>query len=1144
MRVAEFLADLARQGITLRAEGEQIHYYAAKGALTPALRKELSACKAEILTFLRSGDTKAIPLPPTLLSTKRGSAIPLSFAQERLWFFAQLEPESHAYVEQMALQLTGSLDVVALKRSLNEIVQRHEMLRTTFASAEDNPVQVISPALHLLLPSIDLTRLDKDRRKAEIQRLLTALGHFPFDLSRGPLIQSFLLHQAPQEHVLIIVLHHILTDVWSTRIFLRELATLYKAYSQGHPALLPELPIQYADYAIWQRQWLQAAALEPLLAYWREQLAGIPALLELPTDYPRPSQLTYHGARYFFQLPAALSQQLQTLNQQEGVTLFMTLLASLQVLLWRYSGQENIVVGTQVAGRTRREFEKLIGLFTNTLPLRTNLAGNPPFRTLLKRVRNTCLDAYEHQDLPFGKLVEALHPERSLSYTPIFQVMLILQTLAVLEPFSLHGLEHELIEQEGSDIAKCDLLFDLRETPEGLAGYVEYSSDLFEAATIQRMLERLHRVLDAIVKDPSQHIAEISLLTEAEQCRVFSSENTLESAVAREVDIIRLFAAQVVRTPDTVAVVFEDQHLTYRDLWWRAGYLAAFLQRQGIGPGVAVGLCLERSLEAIVGLLAILHAGGIYIPLDPTLAGDRLSFILKETRMPLLLTQEALLPRLKALPVKQVCLDVNWPAIAAAPPFPQPPSLQEKQLAYVIYTSGSTGQPKGVAIERGSLTCFAQAAAQLFEIEAGDRVLQFASLSFDASFEEIAPCLIRGATLHLRSELMLSDSAYFLQTCSRWGLSVLDLPTAYWHELVMSLSREEAALPDTLRLVIIGGEKAQAEGIAKWQHHARGRVRLVNTYGPTEATVVATMHWVEGDRPGEAAVIGEALPYVQAYVLDRQMQPVPAGLPGELYLGGAGIAQGYLNRPDLTAQSFVPHPFSSTPGARLYQTGDQARFLPDGALEFRGRADSQVKIRGYRIELGEVEAALSLHQSVRAAFVSLYEPTPGSKFLVAYVVADQARPCTSDELRRYLQQSLPYYMLPSLFIWLETLPLLTNGKVDRRALPQPQQAQFQQEKSYEAPRSPTEELLVPIWAQVLQLEKVGVHDNFFELGGHSLLATQIIVRTRKAFQVELPLHTLFLTPTIAGIAEQLEAIRQKKQGLRIPPIKRLPRHFR
>ena len=1144
MSVAEFLADLARQGIKVRAEGEHIHYYAAKGALTPSLRKELSVRKTEILAFLRGDDAKTIPLSPPLLPVKRESAIPLSFAQERLWFFAQLEPESHAYVEQVPIRLTGSLDIGALRRSLNEVVRRHEVLRTTFASREGSPVQIISPALHLPLPIVDLTALDEDQGNVEIQRLLTALGHFPFDLSRGPLLQFFLLHQAPQKHVLIIVLHHIITDVWSTRIFLRELAAVYRAYSQGHPSPLPELPIQYADYAIWQRQWLQGAALERLLAYWRQQLAGIPALLELPTDYPRPSRLTYRGARYFFQLPAELSQRLQMLSQQEGVTLFMILLASLQILLWRYSGQEDIVVGTQVAARTRRELEKLTGLFTNTLPLRTNLAGNPSFQALLRRVRIACLDAYEYQDLPFGKLVEALHPERSLSYTPIFQVMLVLQTRAVLEPFSLPGLEYELIEPEGSDIAKCDLLFELRETPDGLAGYIEYSTDLFEATTVQHMLERLQRVLEAIVEDPSQHIAEISLLTEAEQRLVFSSEKMPESEVVQESDFIQLFAAQVARTPDAVAVVFEDQHLTYGDLWWRVRHLAAFLQRRGIGPGVAVGLCLERSLEAIIGLLGILHAGGIYTPLDPALPGDRLSFMLKETRMPLLLTQKAFLPRFQALPVTQVCLDSNWPAIAAAYPFPQLHSLQARQLAYVIYTSGSTGQPKGVAIERRSLTCFAQAAAQLFEIEAGDRVLQFASLSFDASFEEIAPCMIRGATLHLRNELMLSDPAHFLQTCSRWGLSVLDLPTAYWHELVMSLSREEAALPATLRLVIIGGEKAQAESIATWRQHVGGRVRLVNTYGPTEATVVATIHQVEGERPGEDAVIGEALPYVQAYVLDRQMRPVPAGLPGELYLGGAGLAQGYLNRPDLTARSFVPHPFSRTPGARLYRTGDQARFLSDGALEFRGRVDSQVKIRGYRIELGEIEAALNAHQAVRAAVVSLYEPAPGNKSLVAYIVADQAWPCTSDELRRYLQQSLPHYMLPSLFIWLETLPLLTNGKVDRQALPQPQQSQYRQEAVYEAPRSPTEELLVPIWAQVLQLEKVGVHDNFFELGGHSLLATQVIVRTRQAFQVDLPLHTLFLTPTIASIAEQIETIRQKNQGLRIPSIKRLPRHFR
>ena len=1142
MSVAAFLAELASRGITVRAEGEHLHYYATKGALTPSLREEISARKAEILTFLRVG-TQAIPLPAPPLSVKRETAIPLSFAQERLWFFAQLEPESHAYVEQIALQLTGALDSVAIKRSLNEIVRRHEMLRTTFASREDGPVQIISPELHLSLPIVDLTGLDADRRKAETRYLLSTLGHFSFNLSRGPLIQAFLLHLAPQEHVLLIVFHHILTDVWSTRIFFRELATVYKACSQNAPSPLAELPIQYADYAIWQREWLRNAALEPLLAYWREQLTGSPALLELPTDYPRPSRLTYRGARSFFQLPATLSQQLHTLSQQEGVTLFMLLLAALQVLLWRYSGQEDIVVGTQVAARTRREFERLIGLFTNTLPLRTSLQGNPSFQALLKRVRTACLDAYEHQDLPFGKLVESLQPERSLSYTPIFQVMLILQTGVVLEPFVLPGLEYELLEQVGSDIAKCDLLFDVRETPDGLAGYLEYSTDLFEEATIRLMSERLHSALKAIVQDPAQHIAEIPLFTEAEQRRGPCEADISEGEMAQEVDLIQLFAAQVARAPDTVAVVFEDQHLTYDDLWQRIRHLAAFLQRQGTGPGVAVGLYMDRSLEAMIGLLGILHAGGIYTPLDPALPDERLFFILKETRMPLLLTQQSFSPRILVLPVTQIRLGADWPAIVAAGSSPRPHSIQAKQPAYVIYTSGSTGQPKGVAIERRSLSCFAQAAAQQFEIEAGERVLQFASLSFDASIEEITPCLIRGGTLYLRNELMLSDSTSFLQTCAQWGVSVLDLPTAYWHELMMSLDREEAAWPAGLRLVIIGGEKAQAESIVQWQQHMGQRIRLMNTYGPTEATVAATMHRVEGQRPGEEAVVGRPLPYVQAYILDRQMQPVPAGLPGELYLGGAGLAQGYLNRPELTALSFVPHPFSRAPGARLYRTGDQARFFRDGTLEFRGRVDGQVKIRGYRIELGEIEAALNSHQAVRAAVVSLHEPAPGNKLLVAYVAAVQARSCTSDELRRYLQQSLPHYMLPSLFIWLETLPVSPNGKVDRRVLPQPQPEQYRQEKAYTAPRGPTEEMLVPIWTQVLQREKIGVHDNFFELGGHSLLATQVIVRTRKAFQVELPLHSLFLTPTIAGIAEQIEALRQKNPGRQIPSIKRLPRHF-
>jgi amino acid adenylation domain-containing protein/non-ribosomal peptide synthase protein (TIGR01720 family) len=1050
---------------------------------------------------------------------------PASFAQERLWFLHQLAPQSPMYNIPAALCLRGALDVAALEQTLTEIVRRHEALRTTFAVAAGQPLQVITPPRPVPLPVTDLCHLPEGRRQAEARRRANAEAQCPFDLEQGPLLRTSLLRLGEQEHILLLTLHHSVADGWSLGVLVRELGALYPACRAGRPSPLPPPPLQYPDYAVWQRQWLQGAVLQEQLAYWRARLRGL-AVLELPTDRPRPASLSFRGAAQSFDLPSELLAALQALCRREKATLFMTLLAAFQALLGRHAGQDDVSVGTPVANRNRAELEGLIGFFVNTLVLRADLSGNPSFRALLARVREAALGAYAHQDLPFERLVADLQPQRDPSRNPLFQVMFALQN-APLTRLQLPGLTVSRLDTEEAS-STFDLSVSLRETGEALAGWCEYSTDLFDEATIRRLLGHYRRLLEAIVANPDRRLGELPLLTEAERHQILADWSSAPAGSPPARCLHRLFEEQAERAPDAVAVVSEREQLTYRELNRRANRLAHFLRRAGVGAEVPVAVCLERSAELVVALLAVLKAGGAYVPLDPAYPRERLALLLHDARAPLLLAQQELLPGLPPFRGTSACLDTDGERIAAESPADPIAAVDADNLAYVLFTSGSTGKPKGVAVSHGAAAGHFVTVQSALALGPDDRVLQFASPAFDVSLEEIFPTLLTGATLVLPGPDLWAP-ADFLHQAARLGLSVVNLPTAYWREVVEHLHEPAAGLalrrqgwPGHLRLVVVGGEAVPAEAVRLWQRVGLPAVRLVNGYGPTEATVTATLYEVppqEGDVAESRVPIGRPLPNRSVYVLDRDGQPVPIGVPGELYLGGAGLARGYLHAAALTAERFVPDPFSQEAGARLYRTGDRARWLPDGNLEFLGRLDAQVKVRGFRVEPAEVEAALTEHPLIRQAHVVAREDPHGNKRLVAYLICrEHDRPeLSAKELREHLQERVPDYMLPAAFVFLQALPTSPNGKVDARALPAPDWAGGERNGAYVAPRTPREQRLAEIWAAVLGSERVGIHDNFFELGGDSILSIQVISRARQA-GLHLTPRQMFQHQTVAELA--------------------------
>jgi amino acid adenylation domain-containing protein len=920
-----------------------------------------------------------------------------------------------------------------------------------------------------------------------------------------------------------LTLHHIIADEWSVEVFVREMAVLYKTFLAGSSSPLPELSIQYKDFTYWQRQWLQGEVLDTQFSYWKQQLDGVPAILPLPTDYPRPAIQTYRGARQSLELPQTVADAIAALSRQEGVTLFMVLLAAFQTLLYRYTGQEDVCVGSPIANRNRDELKGLIGFFVNTLVLRSNLAGNPSFQELLQRVRQVALGAYAHQDLPFEQLVEALQPERDASYTPLFQVAFILRNALHLE--EIPGLTLSPLNVE-SETAQFDLSLVVERTERGLIAAFEYNTDLFDAARIARMLGHFQTLLLGIVANPQAKLSDLPLLTEAEKHQLLVEWNNTQVDYPQDGCIHQLFEAQVEKTPDAIALIFENQRLTYRELNNRANQLAHYLQHLGVKPEVLVGICMERSVEMVVGLLGILKAGGAYVPLDPTYPKERLAFMLEDACVPILLTQAQFANVLPEYNAKVVCLDAEWQALAHQSQDNPISGIALENLAYVIYTSGSTGKPKGAMNTHQGLYNRLLWMQDAYRLTAADRVLQKTPFSFDVSVWEFFWPLIAGARLVLAKPEGHRDSAYLVEAIAKEQITTLHFVPS-----MLQVFLEEPTLDacSSIKRVICSGEALSVD--LQERFFARLDAELHNLYGPTEAAIDVTFWACQQGGKERVVPIGRPIANTQIYLLDRHLQPVPVGVPGELHIGGVGLARGYLNRPELTAEKFILNPFENSKFNRLYKTGDSARYLPDGTIEFLGRIDNQVKIRGFRIELGEIEAVLVKHPMVREVVVLAREEDSSEKQLVGYVVPNGASNLTTDELRSYLKEQLPEYMVPSIFVLLEALPLLPNGKVNRHALPAPEGVRPTLAAAYEAPRSEVERAIATVWREVLHLEKVGIHDNFFDLGGHSLLIVQVHSKLREIFNSNLSVVELFQNPTISALAQYINQKPEIKSSL-------------
>jgi len=1068
---------------------------------------------AEVLAErLRSGS--GVPRLPRLTRADRSRPLPLSFAQQRLWFLDQLQPLSAVYNIPAAVRLEGPLDVPALWAGLAEVVRRHESLRTTFDSVGGEPVQRIDPARSVRLPVLDLTGLPGAARQRESLRLALLDRQLPFDLGAGPLLRAGLICLAKDESLVLLSMHHIVSDGWSMSVLLRELLALYGAFSQGRPSPLPELTLQYADFAVWQRQWLAGEILAAELQYWRERLGERPPVLELPTDRPRPAVQTFAGADEPVWVRPDILAGLSTLARGQEATLFMTLLAAFEVLLQRYSGQDDFVLGSPIAGRHRIEIEGLIGFFVNMLVLRADLGGGAGLRAaeLLGGVRQTALAAYAHQDLPFEKLVLELHPDRDLSRAPLFQVVFTLQD-AGEGGLSLPGLVFRPLVLEGAT-AKFDLTLSMAVAGSGLAGAFEYNRDLFDRSTVRRMARHLTVLLEGLAGSPGSRVAELPLFSAAERQQMLEWNDLVKDCPQRPL-VHELFSGHARRRPEATAISSPLGRLTYGEVETLSNRLAHHLRDMGVGPERLVAICMERTLERVVAIVAVLKAGAAYVSLDPTYPRERLSFLIEDAEAPVLLTEHRFLDVLPETSAVVLCLDGDWAAISGDESRPPESSAGPENLAYVVYTSGSTGRPKGVEIPHAGLMNLVRWHQDLYGVMAEDRGTQIASPAFDASIWELWPYLAAGASVHVPDEETRLSSPGMVRWWSEQGITLAYLMTP----LAEGVLEEDipAELPLRVRALIIGGDRLHrgpSPGVG---------FRLMNHYGPAEYTVTSTVVAVpeQGELAGIPS-IGRPVDNTRIYVLDRRGQPAPAGVPGELYVAGLGLARGYMRRPDLTAEKFVPDPFAplwGETGGRMYRTADLVRWLPDGNLDFLGRLDHQIKIRGLRIELGEIETVLGQHPALREVAVLVREDRPGARRLTAYVVAaEPSAPPAVEELRAFLLDKLPEYMVPAAFVALDALPLTPNGKVDRRALPAPQ---WDSEAELVAPRTPAEEKLAEIWKDVLGIEQIGVHDNFFDRGGHSLLATQVVSRVRSTFGVDLALRSLFETPTIAGLAESL-----------------------
>ena len=1111
MTTAAFLADLRARNIRVAADGDRLRFTGPKGALTPELQAELARRKAEILLCLRDRGVAAAPAPRIALVPRTGP-LPLSFGQQRLWFVQQMDPQSAAYNLQLTIPLPA-VDVALLERVLTEIVRRHETLRTTFDVVDGQPVQFVGPARPVRLPVVDVRNLEAAARTAEINRVKREIFNQPFDLRLGPLVRFSIVLLPDGAAELLIALHHIVTDGWSVALLYDELRAISLAYVRGEPSPLPDLPVQYADYAAWQREWLTGEVLERQLSYWRSRLAGLTAL-ELPTDRPRPAVQSVNGATQSFVLPARLSAALRALSRESGVTLYMTLLAAFQVLLARYSGQTDIVVGTSNGNRRLVETEKLIGFFVNTQVMRVDLSGDPTFAEALARVSTSALAAYDHQELPFEKLVEELHPRRDLSRSPLFDVMFILQNTP-LEMFSrgtsLAGPSEagiraaDLPVQRGT--AKFDLTLCAAEAGDRIGGSLEYNTDLFDDGTISRMLDHFERVLTDVTASPERRLSTMSLLTAEDRDNLARWNDT--AADIPDGCVHDLVAAQVQRTPTAIAVEGDAETLTYEALDRLSNRLARQLGALGVRSGSLVAVCVTRTPRMVAAVLAVLKAGAAYVPLDPEYPRERLDFMLADCGAAAVITETSIAAVLPQSATPRVLLDDPDGALAQTSDAPVAALATPGHPAYVIYTSGSTGRPKGVVVPHRALVNLLSTMGRAPGITADDVLLSVTTLAFDIATLELFLPLTAGARVVVADRADTLDGARLKRRIAESGATLLQATPATWRMLL------DAGWDGTPQVRMISGGEAIGRAFADALMD-RAPV-LWNLYGPTETTIYSSGGQVPSDQ--SPITIGRPVGNTALYILDSAGQAAPPGVKGELYIGGSGLAHGYLNRPDLTAERFLPDPFSVTPGARMYRTGDLARFKADGRVDYLGRADFQIKLRGFRIELAEIETVLSEIAAVRDAIALVRTDGAAEPRLVAYVRAADGAVIDVADVRAHLREKLPTYMVPSHVVVVSSWPRTPNGKVDRKALPAP--STDADVSAYLAPRSEAERKVADVWRDLLRVERVGAHDNFFDLGGHSLLIVALQGKLSAAFGCEVRIVDLFRFPTVQALARHL-----------------------
>ncbi|MEH1968892.1 non-ribosomal peptide synthetase [Nostoc sp.] len=1069
-------------------------------------RSNLSPAKKALLEKWKGGKFQADTIP----KRQQFNNITLSFSQQRLWFIDQLYRGSSFYNILIAFHIKGQLNITALQQSLNEILRRHEIWRTYFTVINGEPVQKISPQSSWDLPIINLEHLSGKNWEAEVKQLVAESATKPFNLAKELLVRANLLRLSEVEHILLVTMHHIITDGWSCGVFLRELSTLYAAFSTNQPSPLPELPIQYADFAIWQRDRIQGEFLATKLNYWRQQLSGELPVLQLPTDRPRPSVTTFAGAKQYFTFSTVLTDALKQLSQREDATLFMSLLAAFNILLYRYTDQEDIVIGSPIANRNRAELEGMLGLFVNTLVLRNNLSGNPTFRELLHRVREVSLNAYAHQDLPFEMLVEELQPERDLSRNPLYEVMFVLQNtpMSVQE---VSGLTLCALDFD-SGTSQLDIFLSMFESPEGLTGCLEYNTDIFDSTTITQFINNYQTLLENIVANPEQRICQLPLLTASEQEQLLFKFNQTH-ADYQDTPLHQLFEQQVELTPDSLALISESEKVTYRQLNQKVNQLAHYLQKQGVTKETLVALCLERTVDMVVGILAILKAGGAYIPLDPSYPVERLNFMLSDSQASVLISHQEILEKLSLFSAKTVCLDIHKDQIAQESPENLINISKADNLAYIIYTSGSTGTPKGVlGTHRGTVNGL-HWLWKTYPFTLGEVCCQKTAISFVDSVWEIFAPLLKGIPTLIISNATILDPQLFIEALAHYKVTRIILVPSLLRLLLDNYSHLTNKLSQ-VKLWITSGEALSVK-LAKNFRELVPFAKLINLYGSSEVSANATYYDTSllSDQ-ANSVPIGRPIDNTQVYVLNHDLQPIPIGVIGELYIGGDGLARGYLHRLELSQERFIDNPFVTQ--TKLYKTGDLGRYLNDSNIEYLGRYDEQVKIRGFRVELGEIATAITQHPDVQESVVITGNDTQQNQSLIAYVITDKHDIAT--QILPYLQQKLPNYMLPSAFVVLDALPLTPNGKVDKRSLRTDEVIRKNTTKSFIAPRNFAELSLVKLWENLLNTNHIGVTDNFFDLGGHSFLAVRLMAQIQDKFGHNLTLSTLFENPTIEKLA--------------------------